>query len=133
VRAFLRRWLAHPWALCVLGIFVVVPMSRFGRLTPYGTIDVAKIYVAVLLIVRCTIGCLRRGPRPLDRRQGDPLMLALVIFLLVNAATIKNTESLRWSMLWVGRLVGLFAMWWLITDAVRHRWQVYDVVSVLLG
>jgi O-antigen ligase len=133
VRAFLRRWLANPWALGALAIFVLVPMDRLTRLNPTGTIDVAKIWIGLLLILRFVGGCLRKGPRPLDPRQGSPLMLALVIFLLVNAATLKNTANLAWSMLWVARLVALFLMWWLITDAVRRHWQVYDVVSVLLA
>ena len=133
MRAFLRRWLAHPWAFGVLAIFVLVPMDRFTRLNPNGTIDVAKIWIGLLIILRFVGGCLRKGPRPLAVRQASPLMLALVIFLLVNAATLKNTASLAWSMLWVARLVALFLMCWLITDAVRHRWQVYDVVSVLLA
>jgi O-antigen ligase len=133
VRASLRRWLADPWALAALGIFIVIPMGRLGRLTPYGGLDLAKAYIGLLLIARFIVGCLRKGPRPLDPRQGSPLMLALVILLLVNAATLKNTHNLAWSILWVARLAGLFIMWWLITDAIRRRWQVHDIVSVLLA
>ena len=133
MRASLRRWLAHPWALCALPIFVLVPMDRLSRINPTGSLDAAKVWIALLLILRFVVGCLRRGPRPHDARQGSPLMFALVIFLLVNAAALKNTASFAWSVLWVVRLVALFFMWWLITDTIRLRWQVYGIVSVLLA